>query len=595
MIPFLFTDEELNPPLNPTEIETLLTQKPIEYLCEDCRSCTTADSENNIESCGSCRICGGAQGIYNNCQSCRIEESGTTCDICTNTVEEGELCSNIKSCIRDYFATGQPCALSLGGLDYVPRTSSFVDINRLLTLVRSCSKEDVKMPIGGNVERDVCEFDPSVISVSSKNPPDLFINPYSCVSDVPNICGSGITSKGCYKPGNSDICYIVQKIEFDKAYFVSRISGFYQNSPPLSESADFVFFLCKEGLDENGNVVSKCPGVEGGAYGPSYSTYNDADALCSKKEAKSPGKYCILSREECRDCGDQIRPYSVAYSSLVKNVVGVQCLRIVSGLGSPTNYACEATAVQSGLQLRKFSALLQLDNSFTSSLLYGRCDFLPSMIDKNKIYYDTKDFSSSGEGYTKIILSNLETEKQRECNFNLFMCSQNAFSNSSEDAAMEIYNFVRDLDSIDLYKPDVPVARTGEDVIAFNTAVFRLDGDYTTEQIIEAIKSGYKFWRYVSYQRPKNSKLIDWFDKVSDIPLEDFSASKAPQLSFSNNCRDDSAAVFGQFSILYNCGGDDICSGEVKVNVALNRIDRRTGDDMSVPQVSPVIQFCSSQ
>jgi len=225
----------------------------------------------------------------------------------------------------------------------------------------------------------------------------------------------------------------------------------------------------------------------------------------------------------------------------------------------------------------------------------------------HSIYNNVSAFNSAyyGPGTLKIYVGKAAS-KNGECVFNTYFCYKPAIAKYVENKTIDIFNIFRDLEVTNLNNLPYYIRNLTEDsnpVIDYSRSVYywnyydvKLDGDYRVENIINAIKSGLALnvlGKGLFFAHPH------W-----DI-LKDSSINKAGECwktDFDNLIKSPPFPAFVPFfrtrSIRFNCGADNICSGDLRIKVALRHdfrddldIDGDSNNDM-LDCVSGVISFC---
>jgi len=572
---YIYPYQEYSTPLDPTQISEYFNRKPTEFECTECSSCSATVHDNVlnkdlIDSCTQCNRCTGVLGNYRNCETCESSGGSTNCLSCTNEGSDINLCEAIKDCIKENYVTNKTCLI-----DTIARSQQF-SISDLESLVNNCREESVKFPVSMDVEKEVCNFNPSLTTAEFD-----ITNP----TIVKSPCNGGLYGCGHY-----------QDVDFGKEYPIFKIAGIWASGweKGPDDNEDAILYLCLDRGDGGSGLPTSDPSTpckpssrSWVANDKDWDVITNGENWCDKKITGA----CILgevARCKFNDCLHKDTPYSFYYSGNVRKIAGLVCRE------SKDNHGCGVAGAPTALD--KFTVHLYLDPEYTSSLLYPRCDPSPEYFDTNKIYYDSLTTTVNSPGYTKILFGNLNYQSQRDCNFNMYLCSSNAFANSSEETTIQIYDFIKDFESKYFWKDQ------GNDVMKYNYAIFTLDRNYTEEEIIDAIQTGYRYWSMINYPFMINDNFTNWVDKGPGdlIPPNQFYIGHYP-VSFNNDCWDDGILTnFGsgvQNSILHDCdaGGNALCSGQLKVNIAMGKLSNKGFYYPDTDTVRTVITFCSSQ
>jgi hypothetical protein len=207
----------------------------------------------------------------------------------------------------------------------------------------------------------------------------------------------------------------------------------------------------------------------------------------------------------------------------------------------------------------------------------------------------------NGPGRLKIYVGNAEVSPNGDCQFNIYFCPRAAIARSDDNSTIDIFNLFRNLELYELkvipyYIRDL--SYQGSDIPGFSKKIYYwnyydvpLDGDYRVETIINAIKEGL----YVNVR----AKNYFWAHPHWDI-TRDASINKAGECW--NGDYDDllmsGSTTSRTRSIRFNCGVDNICSGTLRIKIAI-RQDFRDDVDIdgdgtpdNLNYISGVISFC---
>jgi hypothetical protein len=197
------------------------------------------------------------------------------------------------------------------------------------------------------------------------------------------------------------------------------------------------------------------------------------------------------------------------------------------------------------------------------------------------------------------------TSYNGECKFNIYFCPRPAIAKSKTNTTISIFKIFRELEVYDspilpYYIKDFSKDNTynamggyTKEVYYWNSYDFKLDGDYSVETIINAIKAGLYFnvrsrnyfFGHPHWDISRNSAIVkstECWDTSFDNLLKsgwDFERTR---------------------SIRFNCGNDNICSGELRVKIGIRKDYRtdmdidRDGKNEKTTYISSVISFCDS-
>jgi hypothetical protein len=205
----------------------------------------------------------------------------------------------------------------------------------------------------------------------------------------------------------------------------------------------------------------------------------------------------------------------------------------------------------------------------------------------------------NGAGRMKIYVGDASS-KNGECTFNIYLCPRTAIAKSPENSTIDIFNIFRglelyDLKSLPYYVRDLTddassVSGYSKEVYYWNYYDVKLDSEYRVETILNAIKEGLYlnvfgkgyFFAHPHWDIARDSRI----DKDNECWNSDF----------DNNVNIGNSDYRAR-SIRFNCGDDNICSGELRIKIAI-RYDNRTedidsdGKNENLNYISGVISFC---
>jgi len=208
----------------------------------------------------------------------------------------------------------------------------------------------------------------------------------------------------------------------------------------------------------------------------------------------------------------------------------------------------------------------------------------------------------NGPGRLKIYVGNA-TSDNGECKFNIYFCPRPAIAKSKLSSTISIFKIFRDLEIYDLpsfpyYIKDLSKDNTYNDMSGYSKGVYywnsydvELDDDYRVETIINAIKAGLYF----------NAQSRNYFFAQPHWDISKNSAinrsTECWDVSFDNLMR--SSSEFEKTrSIKFNCGNDNVCIGDLGIQIAIRK-DYRTDIDIDgdgrndkATYISGVISFC---
>jgi hypothetical protein len=200
--------------------------------------------------------------------------------------------------------------------------------------------------------------------------------------------------------------------------------------------------------------------------------------------------------------------------------------------------------------------------------------------------------NSLNRGNIKIQLGRLDVDFQRNCKFDIYVCSQDAFAEYEGESILNLNDFLNDFSPINVYKTS---SFGNNQIILYNYFDFNLDKEYTVEEIKSAIKTGFRNWEQNLFPYLSSSTSFDWL-KNNDGIYQGSWGDTTRSLVYENDCWDNSLNLImerlnGKF-IIGNCQ-NNICKGKIKIRIAFKYIK----PDSSNPErdfLYPTVTFCDA-
>lgn len=212
----------------------------------------------------------------------------------------------------------------------------------------------------------------------------------------------------------------------------------------------------------------------------------------------------------------------------------------------------------------------------------------------------------------KITLGGLDTT-ERECKFNVQVCSQNCFANSTDSDMLRVLDLFRFIDYTHVM--DAEKISDQFTLVSFNPYTLQLTEPQRKDDVYNAIKTGFREWRvttlpvlglsvgidYLSNSENAGVRPHEWTltdDYLVPGMIRDDCTIDASKIEIAggdnapSNFRLDSlvASDFNNY-MFYDCGNDQVCQGEL--TMTLNFIHRRPNENYPyLSELMPIITFC---
>jgi len=523
--------------------------------CEGCSSCAGSTMGGiSTVGCQSCTSCDGFEGTYSNCVGCE----GSSCLFCDDT-SEPTLCKDIKSCIFEYYSDS----------DYAKANGCFLeamthnegerfDIGALESVLAMCNAESLTMNMGGGVEKELCYFDPSSIAYYGKSSYEYYMSmPEGAFMTVPsNPLGSIYTTQSVLKP------FAVENGQTIDRYgiYVSLAGEPGKTYTVKAGSDSFSYPIGQITADSTGfgyGMVYPSGSAELAGYAASDDSKNRMKYLTVDTRSATAKVYYIYSTNGA--WGNDLRYSKCNFANNIDSYL------------SPRPSWSESYGVTSS-----WSTLDNTDSSI-------------------KVFYDSSSASESDDirGRVKLQLGDLDTNFQKNCMFSLYVCPQDSFAEYEDEGILDLSDLFSYFNPNSIYT-SVDIG-SNDKVMLYNTFEFKLDKDYTVEEIKSAIKTGFMLWEQNMFPYITLNS-IDWLsisnnDGIYGGPWDENPSASA---SYSDDCWSGGmlsvATNTDQKVIMGNCN-NGICSGKVKIRVAF----RYSQPTMESPQKQPLyttVAFC---
>ena len=174
-------------------------------------------------------------------------------------------------------------------------------------------------------------------------------------------------------------------------------------------------------------------------------------------------------------------------------------------------------------------------------------------------------------GNLKIQLGRLDTDFLRECKFDLYICSQNAFAESEDDSILALTDFFTNFNFNNVY---TTIDDGNQKIVLYNYFEFDLRKSYTIEEITSAIKTGFRLWETNKFLYDSLSSPIEWLKNNNGISTKLWNEITGVLLNakYSNDCwnNDVKNYILNQNTpnLIYNCP-NGVCSNKLKIRIAI--------------------------
>ncbi|MBR9682223.1 MAG: hypothetical protein GOV02_00975 [Candidatus Aenigmarchaeota archaeon] len=208
---------------------------------------------------------------------------------------------------------------------------------------------------------------------------------------------------------------------------------------------------------------------------------------------------------------------------------------------------------------------------------------------------------SIDRGSIKITLGGLDTS-QKNCKYNIQICSQDTFAETFDDDILPIVDLFRFFNMFDyIYSPEIleDINPDVVTVVKFNPFVYELSENKSAKNIMKAVVTGFRDWRTTTFP-VESSLILDPYlssSENSGLLPGDWFAGNANSLpdKLHDNCTINVDNLYYPYestnSIYYDCGVDEICEGELimTVNFVHDNVDHK---DPWLKPLRTIVTFC---
>ncbi len=504
--------------LNWQEMADQFNQRPLfenGTSCNTCSSCNAATGE--CDTCDSCQTPGGqvtAPQAWSTCYDC----VGTSCKTCAsgeNKADLPDICRQIKQCIATYPGDDTGCELYVD----IPRASGTqFGINAFRQIVNSCRNlGPVTIEEAAGITKEICNLDTSSITTRRVEHPTTFYQTQNqCIywtphqdDNPPQLHIEEAQEIGTPSNGESTQCFPCKTGAAGCAPVQPWTSFF-----PLFNISDSDLFVATNFFDgDNERDVY---------FYNAQNEYGDPDCTAANLFPK-PENPTFLAQYHIKYKNGDTNPASVAWlpTQGFQQSVNRVCAR---SIGDPT--ASHFDRLRVSIESRD-----NIENG-AYGMRYSDCN--PDYGTANTIFWDDISYgakiSSTNTGHIKIKLSKLNTETQN-CQFNINVCSQDSFSDTTQSGIIELLDFFRQFNPLNFYT----VTDNNDDqgllfsntyarvyhwqIIEYNPFRFQLDKDYTVDEIKTAIQTGFREWSDSVFPAVSEEIGVEWLSKNNNAGL----------------------------------------------------------------------------
>jgi len=560
----------------------------------DCRICPSSscqpvdfnsDGTTDTYRCDSCGICNGISNPFRfkNCLGCNLTDE--TCILCTDTDKEYALCNKIKNeCILSQYREENKKGCYLGEIPHNNGTS--FDINTLINVLKSCRSESLMINMGNNFMKELCYFNSSSISYYDFNRNSDFYLDKKAYNE--NLAYDGTAIIACADEGKTELTpFREENEEWVENYRIYVAIN-------TTHSEDYNIYVGNWGWSGGvcgspATVMYKIGTIttDSNGFGSAeFDNYGDADAGGGKTWR------------------DVVREYPTK-----NKMTGVEAAHTWSG--------------KFGKIWLTFYANSPTNGEWTNELRYSNCNFdtdiepylkdrqwwVPNnknlnsswyMVSGNpnssiKVFYDSSmpgGGNSLNRGNIKLQLGKLDVDFQKNCMFDIYVCSQDAFAEYEGENILDLNDFLKDFNPINVYNVS---SFENKEIILYNYFESNLDKEYTVEEIKSAIKTGFRNWEQNLFLYLSSTTGFDWL-KDNDGIYQGSWTDATRSLVYENDCWDNSLNTvmerLNKKLIIGNCQ-NDICKGKIKVRIAFKYIKPNN----TMPErdfLYPTVTFCDT-
>jgi hypothetical protein len=557
----------------------------------DCSICPSSYCQSvnlggiNTYKCDECGICNGISqpNRFKNCLGCNITTE--TCILCADTDKEYALCNKIKeTCILSQYRENNQNGCYIGEIPHNDGTS--FNINTLLNVLSSCRSESIRINMGNNFMKELCYFNSSSISYYDfERPSDFYLS-----DEAYNENPGGTAIIACVDAGRREL----KPFREENGELIENYRIYVAINTTRSE--DYNIYV--------GNWGESSPGV---CSSPPTILYK----IGTIKTDSNGFGYAEFDNYGDADAGGGKTWRDIVKEDPTKNkMTGVEASHTWSGEFGKIWLAFYANNPESA-------------GTWTNELRYSNCNFdtdiEPYLKDRPwwvsnpenlnsswyivsgnpnssiKVFYDSSmpgGGNSLNRGNIKIQLGKLDVDFQRNCKFDIYVCSQDAFAEYEGENILNLNDFLKDFSPINVYKT---YDYGNEEIILYNYFEFNLDKEYTVEEIKSVIKTGLRNWEQNLFPYLSSSTSFEWL-KNNDGIYQGSWIGATRSLKYENDCWDNSLNIImerlnGKL-IIGNCQ-DNVCKEKIKIRIAFKYIKPNS----TIPErdfLYPTVTFCDA-
>jgi hypothetical protein len=551
------------------------------------------DGTNDTYKCPDCGICNGISqpNRFKNCLGCNITTE--TCIRCTDTDKEYALCNKIKeTCILSQYRENNQNGCYIGEIPHNDGTS--FNINTLLNVLSSCKSESLVVNMGNDFMKELCYFNSSSISYYDFERPNDFYLSYSVHSEGSSEAQSdSLNLAPFYKEGEETLpkyrIYVAINGTPDKDYsvFVGKFP-IYCFVPPIQWSK--CGYQAKgDGSDSVGTIHTDATGfgyteiIELPDQAHAWDMVLSNPALFEDYDwKKEPEKYPIKGVSVSTSGGSSPQFITATFYANKPESNGLW----TNELRYPNcNFN---TDIEPYLKDRPWWA--SNPDNLNSSWYITNGNPNSSI----KVFYDSSMPSggnSLNRGNIKLQLGKLDVDFQRNCKFDIYVCSQDAFAEYEGESILNLNDFLNDFSPINVYKTS---SFGNNQIILYNYFDFNLDKEYTVEELKSAIKTGFRNWEQNLFPYLSSSTNFDWL-KNNDGIYQGRWNELSGLIKYYDDCWNDNIYSLvnnnDERFLIGNCK-DNVCTGKIKIRIAFKYRSPYNLYPEKYP-LYPTVTFCS--
>ena len=569
-------------------INQVLTQKKRVIGCEGCSVCAQAP---NVQFYN-CSICNSCVGIteanrFNKCVSCTSLTGfvNENCSSCIDTKSEYDICDEIKKkCIFEY--TANPLETENTGckIKEIERNDSAIfDLNTFKNVLQSCYSESLVIDVGNTMERELCFFNNTSIS-------------YYSLPASSDFYFSEKFQSGPYPPvavGSADVFMYYDNKGFPPFYKINGES-FQKYRIYVALEDVFTGTRYKIFVGHYHHLIFDWTDYECelGTMVADSNNFSSAEFIdfssCSLDWKNDPGNRTLNGIRVERIDNSFIGMIYLGFYSNHPESKGV----FYKGLRYPRcNFMNDPEPY---LEDRPWWADFNPDNINTSWTLVGgnpnssiKVFYYPSM--------SGGELSSAKRGNVKLSLGRLDTNFQKDCKFDIYICPQDSFAEYEDENILILKNFFENFNPTNVYKT---VKDGNNNLIIYNYFELPLDKNYTTDEIESVIKTGFRLWEQNNFILTSYATGLDWLSNGNNEGIYEnvWTSTYGPskKILFDNECWSSNVLDIlkrrYKRNILGNCP-DNTCRDKLRVRIAFKYTPPSRYSPWKNP-LYPIITYC---